>query len=203
MKQSDLKAYASSFASFLLREMGEMSEQIDAIIVYGSVASGAAAKESDVDIFVDTKKNMKEKIKGILEKFYKSREATLFRLRGIENEISVKTGELKKWKELQRSISFNGIILWEKYEAKNMPVDARHGTLFYWAEVGKGRSAFLNKLYGFNSKGKRHEGMLKEWNGMRIGKSCVLIPAKHRKEMFGLIKRYEVNAKTLEVFALK
>lgn len=203
MKQTDLKSYASVFVSFLLREIGEKSEQIDGIILYGSVAAGTATKESDVDIFIDMRKNLKEEIKNILYKFYKSREATLFRLRGIENEISLKIGELKKWRELQRSISSNGIILWGKYETKNAPVGARYGTIFYWSEVGKGRSAFLNKLYGFSSKGKRHEGVLKEWDGMRIGKSCVFVPARYRNEMFDLIKKYKVNAKTLEVLTIK
>ncbi|MBU3957486.1 MAG: nucleotidyltransferase domain-containing protein [Nanoarchaeota archaeon] len=199
--ENDIRAYASAFASFLLKEISD-TKHIDGIILYGSVASGTAAKESDVDIFIDTKKDMRNEIKEILKKFYGSREAALFKLRGVDNEISLKTGELKNWKELHRSISSNGIFLWGEYETDEIEGKKR-SIIFYWSEIGKGRSAFLNKLYGFSSKGKRYQGMLKSWEGVKLGKSCVIMPFKYKKEMFGLIKKYEVNAKTLEVFALK
>lgn len=200
--ENDIRAYASAFVSFLLKEIGENVKYIDGIILYGSVASGTATKESDVDIFIDTKKDMKDEIKELQKKFYNSREAALFKLRSVDNEISLKIGELKKWKELRRSISYNGIVLWGEYETTEIEGKKR-SIIFYWSKIGKTRSAFLNKLYGFSSKGKRYQGLLKEWEGMRLGKSCVLMPFKHKKEMFALIKRYEVNAKAIEVFALK
>lgn len=202
LKQNELKAYVSSFVSFLLKEIGEDVRYIDGIILYGSAASGTATKESDVDIFIDTKKDLKNEIKELQKRFYNSREAALFRLRGVDNEISLKIDELKEWKELHRSISSNGIVLWGEYEAGTIE-GTKRSAIFYWTEVEKGRSAFLNNLYGFSSKGKRYQGMLKKWEGMRLGKSCVLVPVKYKKEMFELIKRYKVNAKILEVLALK
>lgn len=201
MFESNIRAYASAFASFLLKEISEV-RYIDGIILYGSAASGTATKESDVDIFIDTKKDMKNEITEILKRFYGSREAALFKLRGVDNEISLKIGELKRWKELHRSISSNGIVLWGEYETGDIEGKKR-SIIFYWSKIGKTRSAFLNKLYGFSSKGKRYQGLVKEWGGMKLGKSCVLIPFKYKKEMLGLIKKYEVNTKTLEVFALK
>lgn len=203
MKQHELKAYASSFASFLLKNIGDKSGHIDAIILYGSAASGTATKQSDVDLFIDTKADVSEELNKILREFYESREAAIFKLRGIENEISMKAGELRKWKELHRSIASNGIFLWGRYEAKELPVGTEHSVIFYWSGVGKGRSAFLNKLYGFRSKGKKYDGVLNEWGGMRLGRSCILIPAKRKEEMFWLVKKYGVNAKMLEAYVLK
>ena len=65
MKNSDVQAYASTFASFLMRKLGDNIKDIDRIILYGSVAKGNAMKNSDVDIFIDTKKDLK---KEVLEK---------------------------------------------------------------------------------------------------------------------------------------
>ncbi|MCX6821784.1 MAG: nucleotidyltransferase domain-containing protein [Candidatus Aenigmarchaeota archaeon] len=201
--KNNMKAYASSFVSFLLGKLSDKIKDIDNIILYGSVAKGEATRESDVDIFIDTKKNLKGEIENIIEEFYKSREAILFKLQDIENEISVKVGELKKWKELHRSIASTGIVLWGRFEAKEKPIGSEHRIIFYWDRIGKSRGAFLNKIYGFKGKEKKYKGLIAEWNGEKTGKSCVMIPIRYKDEMVGLIKKYNVNAKNIEVFALK
>lgn len=200
MRQSDIKAYASSFASFLIEEVGD---RIDRIILYGSVAKGEATKESDVDIFIDTEKDIEDDIRKVLKGFYNSREATLFRAKGIDNEITIKVGRLKDWKELHRSITSTGITLWGPFEAKERPIGTRHRIIFYWEKIGESRGAFLNKLYGFRSKGREYKGLLKKWEGKKVGKSSILIPAKYKEEMVELIKKYKVDAKSIEVFALE
>ncbi len=120
------------------------------------MASGIATGESDVDLFVNTKKIPAPEIENILDKFYASKTAALFRLNGIENEISLKVGELKKWTDLHRSISSTGIVLWGNYEAKERPVGAKRKIIFYWSAIRRNRTAFLNKIYGFSTGEKRY-----------------------------------------------
>ncbi len=55
MKQHELQSYASTFCTFLLRELAEKIERVNTVILYGSVAKGEATIESDVDIFIDTR----------------------------------------------------------------------------------------------------------------------------------------------------
>lgn len=200
MRQNDIKAYASSFASFLIEKIGD---KIDRIILYGSVAKGEATKESDVDIFVDTEKDIEDDVKKVLEEFYNSREATLFKTKGIGNEIVIKVGRLKDWKELHRSITSTGITLWGSFEAKERPIGTRHKIIFYWEKVKGSRGAFLNKLYGFKTKRGEYKGLLEKWNGKKIGKSSILIPAKYKDEMIEIIKKYKADAKSIEVFTLE
>lgn len=197
MKQSDIKAYASSFASFLIEKVGD---KIDRIILYGSVAKGEATKESDVDIFIDTKKDIEDEVKKVLNEFYNSREATLFKAKGIDNEIAVRAGRLRDWKDLHRSITSTGITLWGPFEAMEIPIGTKHEVIFYWDKIGISRGAFLNKLYGFKTKGREYRGLLEKWNGKKIGKSSILIPVRYREEMIKLIKKYKVDAKSIEVF---
>ncbi|MEA2054802.1 MAG: nucleotidyltransferase domain-containing protein [Candidatus Thermoplasmatota archaeon] len=203
MKPNNLKAYASTFASFLLRKLEDKISDIDAIILYGSVAKGEATKESDVDIFIDTKKDFREEIREITEKFYGSREAMLFKAKGTESEINTKVGELKEWTELHRSIASTGITLWGKYRAKEMPIGSRHKIIFYWDKIEKNRGAFLNKLYGYKSGNKRYPGLLEEIGGRKVGKSGIIIPIESKHELIELIKKYKVRAKSLEIFALE
>ncbi|GAG29946.1 unnamed protein product, partial [marine sediment metagenome] len=202
MKTSDTQIYASSFASFLMRKLGDKIKDIDRIILYGSVAKGSAMKTSDVDIFIDTKKDLKKEVYDIIDEFYKSREALLFKAKGIENEINVKIGELKNWKELHRSITSTGITLWGRYETREKPIGSQHKIIFYWDKIDKNRGAFLNKIYGFKSGEKRYTGLLEKINGTKIGKSNIIIPIEHKEEIIRLLKKYGVHAKTIEVFTI-
>ena len=84
--EREMIAYAQAFVSFIL-------PKIDAkeIILFGSVARGEADKNSDIDLFFDVDKDenkIKEIIKEELNKFYKSKIAESWFLRGIKNNIN-------------------------------------------------------------------------------------------------------------------
>ncbi len=198
-----LTAYACRFVSYLQDNLNKKSKEIDQIILYGSVARGTANNESDVDLFIDTESDLEEDIENILTQFYKSRDYTLFKAKGIENEINIKTGKLSKWKELHRSITANGKVLWGDFKASETPIGTQHQILFHWDKISKSRTAFLNKMYGYQTKERKIKGLIDEWGGKKIGKSAVLIPFKYKKEMFALLKRYKVNAKNIELFTLE
>ena len=142
-----------------------------------------------------------EEIKKIEESFYQSREASLFKVKDIKNEFSVKIGTLKEWKDLYHSVSSTGIMLYGHYEAKELPSDVKHFVIIFWDGIGKNRGAFLNKLYGFKSGDKYYEGLLEKYEGRRLGKSCIMLPVQYKKEIFKLLEKYEVKAKVLEVFS--
>lgn len=197
-----LKAYAVRFTSFLIEKLGKETSEIDNIILYGSVARGTADKESDIDIFIDTSHNIKERINEILEEFYDSREYTLFRSKGVNNEIELKIGELTEWKDLHRSISSSGKVLWGRYKTTEEPIGTEHKIIFSWDKIGRSRSSFLNRLYGYESKDKKIIGLLEEWGGKKIGKSSIMIPIQYKEDMLKLIEEYNVNAKNIEVYSL-
>lgn len=202
MNQYDFQAYASAFVAFLINKMKEEIRIINQIILFGSVAKGNATKESDIDIFINTggQKIIEMKIKKILSNFYISREAALFKTKGIENDISLKIGKIEGWKELHKSIMSTGIILWGKYKETKIPSDTEHMILFYWDTIDKNRGAFLNKLYGFTVHGKKYRGVLDSINGIKTGKSSILIPIEKREMIIELFQKYKVHAKQIEIF---
>lgn len=197
-----IKSYASYFVSYLLNNLKDL-DNIERIILFGSVAKEEATKESDVDLFIEIKKEtvkFKEEIKKIENKFYQSREALIFKTNEIENKFNIKIGLLKEWKDLYKSIASTGIILYEPYEAKELPSEVKHNIIIYWDKIEKNRGSFLNKLYGFKIKKKTYKGLIAKFNGKKIGKSSIMIPVIYKKDILKLIKEHKVSAKTIEVF---
>lgn len=195
--------YSIYFAAYLFNNLKE-KENIERIILFGSVARGEATRESDVDLFVEVKKKTKKiekEIKDIEEGFYHSREASLFKLKKIDNKFNIKIGKLKEWKDLERSIASTGIVLYGPYEAKELPSGIKHFVIIFWSKIGKNRGAFLNKLYGFKLKNKHYEGLISKFSGKKLGKSCLMMPIQYKKDILKLLRRYEVEAKIIEVFS--
>lgn len=202
MEARKLKSYASYFASFLLDNMKETGE-IENIILFGGVARNQGKKESDIDIFIELKKKndkLEKNIREMVDEFYKSREGILFKSRGVDNKINLKIGRLKEWKDLENPINSDGILLYGKYHARNIPSDVKHYIIVAWSNIGKNRGAFLNKLYGFKVNGKAYEGLINKFSGKKLGKSSIMIPIQYKNEIFKLLKEYDVTASNFEVY---
>ena len=198
-----LKSYASYFVSYLLSNMKNM-DNIEKVILFGSVARGESTKNSDVDLFIDVKKKNKryeEEIRRIEEKFYQSRENSIFRSKEINNKLNIKIGRLSDWKDIQKSIASTGIIFYGNYQSKTLPSDVNHYVIIFWSKIGINRGAFLNKLYGVRMNEKYYPGMVSSFNGKKLGKSCIMIPIQYKNDIFKLLKDYKVEAKNLEVFS--
>ena len=200
-----LKEYSSYFVAYLLGNLKEKEKRnAERIILFGSAAREEAEKESDIDIFIEVIKKTKkfeQEVERVTEKFYKSREAALFKVRGVENQFSIKIGKLDEWKDLERSIASTGIVLYGHYESKKIPSGMKHSIIIFWDRIGKNRGAFLNRIYGFKVKNKKYPGLIDKLNGRKLGKSSIMVPIKNRQEILRLVKDYKVNAKIAEVYA--
>ena len=195
-----IKAYASYFASYLINNFKKI-ENISNIILFGSAAKGEAKKSSDIDFFIEVKRNSKgfeKEIINLVNDFYKSREALIFKTKGIDNKINVVVGKLEDWTDLRKSIESTGVVLYGNYIASD--VKGKKYVIFFWDKIGKNRGAFLNKIYGFNSNGKRYLGLIENFNGKKLGKSSFMVSAEYREDIVKLLKHYKVNSKIIDVY---
>ena len=146
-----LIGYASAFSSFLLDS--KIGGLINKIILFGSTARGEATKESDIDIFVDTLEEHESEVQAILKLFNLSQTNKQWRLKGITQEISLKIGQLKKWKS-RREILSSGITLYGKFN--ELPEKAEYYALIELEEINSRDIAqqvkFWRKLYGYKQK---------------------------------------------------
>ena len=131
-------------------------DKINAIYLFGSVARGDSDRDSDVDIFIDVpskdEKNTVKFSKAALKKFYMSEERKKFRLLGIENDINVKCGEMKKW-ELYNSVKSDGIVL---FSSSAHPLFRKHILLKINPinDIAK-RNRILRSFIGRNEKNRK------------------------------------------------
>lgn len=195
-----IKAYASYFVSYLINNFKKI-ENISKVILFGSAAKEEASKSSDIDLFIEVKKNSKgfeKEIINLVNDFYKSREALIFKTKGIDNKINVIVGKLEDWRDLRKSIESTGIVLYGNYIASD--VKGKKHIIFFWDKIGKNRGAFLNKIYGFSSNGKRYIGLIELFNGSKLGKSSFMVSAEYREDIVKLLKHYRVNSKIIDVY---
>ncbi|MBI2003900.1 nucleotidyltransferase domain-containing protein [Candidatus Pacearchaeota archaeon] len=195
-----IKAYASYFVSYLINNFKKI-ENISKVILFGSAAKEEASKSSDIDLFIEVKKNSKgfeKEIINLVNDFYKSREALIFKTKGIDNKINVIVGKLEDWADLRKSIESTGIVLYGNYIASD--VKGKKHIIFFWDKIGKNRGAFLNKIYGFSSNGKRYIGLIELFNGSKLGKSSFMVSAEYREDIVKLLKHYRVNSKIIDVY---
>jgi|TARA_B100001971_G_scaffold175065_1_gene168594 predicted nucleotidyltransferase len=194
------KAYASYFVSHLLKSI-KKTDQINRILLFGSGAKGEANKNSDIDIFIEVNKKTKkleDEVTKITEDFYKSREALLFKAKGINNKINIIMDKLENWKNLKKSIESTGIQLYGP--AMISGKGNKKYAIIHWNKINKNRGAFLNKLYGFKSKNKKYKGLIETLEGEKLGKSCIMIPTTNTNIIEKLLKKYQVRAKIIEVY---
>ena len=86
MKSKNLISFAGDFVSYLIQNIGP--EDFEKIILFGSVARKEASRKSDIDIFIESKKNIQDKVNKEIGNFYKSSKYTKYwRPLDVKNQI--------------------------------------------------------------------------------------------------------------------
>lgn len=179
MEQRKLISLALNFASFLVGKVDVIS-----VILFGSVAQNIFDEESDIDIFIETGKKNKEKIRNLFDIYKKSEEYEKFRLDGIKNEIALKIGRLDEWKSLKRSIISEGIVLYGNYRGK--PERLNHKAIFSIDVENLKRAEKIKawrKIYGYKQKiGKKiyiSNGLAEK----KLGRGAFIVSVEKMKEV--------------------
>jgi predicted nucleotidyltransferase len=202
MERENLISYAMSFASFLLDE--RIGKNIDRIVLFGSVARGDFDMESDIDLFVETKGNIEGKVSETLSLFRHSEIQRKWELKGIKNEISVKVGNIDKWK-LKRDILTDGIILYGKL--KDIPENTEYYLLLAtsFRRFSKSHKVRLwRRLYGYRQKVGRNvyktEGLVEKLGGKRV-ESGIIIPVAKKKELLDFLNKEKISYTLNEIWS--
>lgn len=199
MEQNELVSYSMEFAGFLVRKL----KNIEKIILHGSVARGDFHSDSDIDIFVDINEKSSEKIQNLKEDFYKTESAKKWELKGIKNQFSVIAGNFdgKEWKDLKRAIINTGILLYGKYKSNVEKVYAYSLFVFENIKPDKKRVAVFRKLFGFKINKKDYSGLVEKLGGIKLGKSAVLIPIEHAKEIKDYFYEKKIKFKVYDLWS--
>ena len=199
----NLIAYAQGFTAFLLSKVD--TKHIRTIILFGSAARGEAAKDSDIDIFIDIfeeSKTLENDIENAVAEFYKSIFFTKYwHLLGIKNQIKPIVGTLDEWKDLKTSVIADGITLYGKYSPKTK---GKNHVLLSWGKIApESRRVWVSKtLYGYKHKNKRYKGLLEIYGGKKISLNCILVPLESHREFLNKLKAGKVQLKIIHLSVL-
>jgi len=174
MDENKISSLALSFASFLIDRI-----KVKSIILFGSAVTGSFDDESDIDLFIETEKKNEDKIKPIS---------------GIQNEISIKCGNLDEWKDLKRSIISNGVVLYGKYQGK--PSQLKHRLLFVLTTKRISRAEKIKiwrKVYGYSQKVGKKVYVLKGIAERKIGMGAFIVSMENSKEIIDYLNKYKTN----------
>ncbi len=194
---SKLAAKAMDFASYII-ESGEEPEQI---ILFGSAARGDA--DSDIDVFVGTKDG--GKIEGLKKNFELAKE-NQWKLKGVDNPISLVTGRLddKKMGSLRPEIE-SGIVLYGVHKKTGQNLRAYSLFALNFEKLTRAqRVKAWRKLYGYKQKvGQKtyvSKGLVEKAGGKKIEKGVVFIPAEKSKEFATHLQKNKTGFKIQEIW---
>ena len=197
-----LIAYAASFVSFLLEDIPP--SDIDQIVLFGSAARGTADSESDIDLFVDTKKSISPAVQKALRLFNQSSLHRQWVQKGVSAAISVQTGELVKWK-LRREILSDGIVLFSGTTQR--PEGAQLYLLIQpsFSAFKKPKQVSLwRALYGYQQKAGnktyKTAGLLADSGGKRFG-NVFFVPAKNKTLVLTFLNKEQIPYTVREVWS--
>ena len=206
MVNIDIFKYSIFASSYIISSLSEQEiKRLESVLLFGSVASGTANENSDIDLFfnVDLAKKqqlfLRAKLNKAAENFYLTNTALEFKVKGIENSISIKVGKLEEWEDLSQNISSNGIVLYKKYTGK--PTGLKAYTLLSWEKSGKSKGAVLNKFYGYRIGKKFYPGLLQKTKSEKIGMSSVMIPASSSRLFIEVLEKYKINYSRRDVWS--
>lgn len=198
-KKNKLIAYALDFVSFLL----ENSIKLEKAILFGSVVSGESDEESDLDIFIETNEE-EGKIQNVLTQF-ENIKGENWRLKGIENQISLKIGNLEKWPKLKRSIQSYGLLLYGEYKEIPKEMDNYGIFLLNFNKLKRAEKVSVwRKMYGYSQKvgDKKYSkiGIINEV-GKKLERGILAIHYKNVKYVKDFLNKNKVKFRIIEVWS--
>jgi len=208
MKNNELLSYVYDFISILQLNIKSI-RSIKSIILFGSIAREDYDEESDIDIFIDLEKDIKEVeelVNYSINQFeIKARET--WHLKGIKNPIKCITGSLdgKEWSELRKEIISNNIVLYGSTSCKEEELKPYYLFQYSLKRLSqKKRMDFLRKMNGYRSKKEKkvyvHNGLLDEVKGIKLENNNTLVPVKDTNKIQKLFVHHKITPKIKEIW---
>ncbi len=193
-----LLGYSGDFVSFLLENIDK--SKIERIILFGSVSREDADEDSDVDLFVETNFKIGKTIEKLKSDFFDSiRFKNYWSLKGVKNDIKIKTGKLDEWEDIKNSIISNGVILYGKFES--MPKNSIHKTIFSWENIKpeSKRVLLFKRLFGYKAESKEYPGLMDKYYGEKLSKGSIMVDTKNSNLFMKIFKEMKITVKIRKI----
>lgn len=203
--KAEVLSYVFDFVSILVEDKDILSS-IRKIILFGSAVSNELTKNSDIDIFIDSEKEIQEKVNSRIDLFEEIAEKK-WSVKGIEYPIKCIIGNLeeKRWTNLHEELIAKSIILYGEYE--KLPENLKQKVLIEYNISNlsqKKKVKFLRELAGYHNKKKNkvyvHQGILEKIAGEKLGASVISIPIRNIKVIKDFLSTWKIKYKILNIW---
>jgi len=188
--------------SILKKIADSLSEikDVKIIILYGGLARGEFTSRSDIDLFIITSKDIKEKIEE--------------KVIDLENQIhrsiqpTVRTEKQLKVIDsgLLQNIFQEGKILFLR-EYFDFPVPLLLGQkpfVIYKFDISNLKQArkaeFNRELYGYRDKKYIYEGFIHKVSGNKLSSGCIIVPFDNKKKVEEFFGRKKIKFEEIKVW---
>lgn len=201
MKQQDLIALALDFTSLLFTKLDPSN--VRRIVLFGSVARGEFDRKSDIDIFIDTQKQVGPEVKEC-EKSFESVRERRWDLKGITLPLKVICADLDKpaWHGIRDEIEDHGITL---YGPTGQTKEKDHYLITFTSThlPSPERTRLQRRLFGYTirKEGKSYPqaGRIAEEMGTKICNHTAIIPTSSKRAIETILKEAGAKFQTRKI----
>ncbi|MDI6738634.1 MAG: nucleotidyltransferase domain-containing protein [Nanoarchaeota archaeon] len=175
-------------------------KEVKAILLYGSFARGDFTPRSDIDLFIITSKDARDKIE--------SRVITIENLVQRSIQPTIRTENQLKTTDsgLLQNIFREGKILFLR-EYFEFPVPFLLGQkpfIIYKFDIAnlrqKSKARFNRELYGYKDGKYAYEGLIHRANGNKLSAGCIIVPFSSKRMVEQFFRKKKVKTEGISVW---
>lgn len=191
LSREKLISVAYSFLGYLFQE--KESKLIKKVFLFGSVSRGDFDKNSDINLFIDSDKDLSSLCSRILKKFY-NLEGKKLEYKGIHNKLSVKSGNMKEW-SLKEVLERDSLVLYS-----NSAINLSKSVLFSIEPINNQtkRIRVMRTLFGRIEY--KTSGIIGEYKGKKIAPTVFIVNYNGLKEIASYLTKEKVRFEIREIW---
>ena len=191
MSREYLISVVYKFLGYLFQE--KESELIKKVFLFGSVARGDFDKNSDIDVFIDSDKELGNLCARTLKKFY-NLEGEKLEYKGISNKISIKSGNMEEW-GLKEVLERDSLVLYS-----NSAINLSKSALFSISPITDQtkRIRVMRNLFG--RVDYKTSGIIGNYKGKRIAPTVFLVDYNGLREVASYLTKEKVKFEMREIW---
>ncbi len=179
----------------------DIKNKINSIYLFGSAVRGELSSTSDIDLFVDCKKENEARVRQLMEsgivRFQGSNDYPKWKLLHFIYPFSVQAGDINEW-DLKLSIASEGILL---YSIKSFINIGERKVLFKitFPKEKKDYIKLRRILFGRDEEDYRGKGIVAEINGKKISSEVFIIPKEEQSRIIELLTAQKIDFTMTEI----
>ena len=182
--------------------LARLSERVNLyrVILFGSYVSGTHREDSDIDLFVNCKKedenNVVRALKMSEKNFRRSNDFDKWKTLNFRYPLSLKAGPIDEW-EIKGSIEADGIQLF----AREVLQKNLERVVLFLIDLPKNKKSYLalvRLLFGRNETGYKKDGLIDK-NGIKLGSNTFIVPKSEQNSIISVLHKNKISFKMFEL----